>query len=151
MVPSTCGSNCSPHWAPQIQFTCPETRVLLAALCRVRALTGSALSTILAALPSHSSTSDCAAHLSDSSKSNTLCQPCAYSSEWKRQRLTLRSAHLKIPDRIETNLEFSLNPHPSAVAGYLGMLTNRPMCYALTPGVRVKGGRMIEIPGHRNL
>ena len=78
LVPSTCGSNCSPHRAPQIQFTCPETRVLPAALCRVRALTGSALSTILAALPSHSSTSDCAAHPSDSLKSNKLCQPCAY-------------------------------------------------------------------------
>ena len=33
---------------------------------------------ILAALPSHSNISDCAAHLNDSSKSNKLCQPCAY-------------------------------------------------------------------------
>ena len=151
LVPSTCGSNCSPHRAPQIQFMCPETRVLPAALFRMRALTGSMLSTILAALPSHSSTSDCAAHLNDSSKSNKLCQPCAYSSEWKRQRVTLRSAHLRILDRVQKSLEFSMNPHPSAVARYLGMLTNRPMCSALTPGVRVKGGRMIEIPGQRNL
>ena len=149
-MPSTCGSNCSPHRAPQIPFTCPETRVLPAALCRVRALTGSTLSTTWAALPSHSSTSDCAAHPSDSSKSNKLCQPCAYSSEWNGQRVTLRSVHLRIPDQVETSLEFSPNPHPSAVAGYLGMLTNRPMCSALTPGVRVKGGRMIEIPGQKN-
>ena len=97
--------------------------MLPAALFRMRALTGSMLSTILAALPSHSSTSDCAAHLNDSSKSNKLCQPCAYSSEWKRQRVTLRSAHLRILDRVQKSLEFSMNPHPSAVAGYLGMLT----------------------------
>ena len=31
------------------------------------------------------------------------------------------------------------------------MLTNRPMCSALSPGVRVIGERMIEIPGQRNL